>query len=59
MDVSKSVTAEKHLFLRVFVNYIFILDHFKIKVMAPQIPVNFLFGNTKNSKLTNFIYIYI
>ena len=44
-------------FLKLFIDFNFILNHFKIKVMALQIPVNFLFGSTKNFKIGQF-YIY-
>ena len=46
------------MFLELFIKYNLILNHFKIKVVAPQISVNFLFGSTKNFKIGQFdIYL--
>ena len=44
-------------FLEIFIKYNFIFNNFKIKVMEPQISVNFLFDYKKKLKLANFIYL--
>ena len=55
----KMLTPLKNtLFLELFIIYNCILNHFKIKVMAPQISVNFLFGGMENFKIGHF-HIYL
>ena len=45
-------------FLELFITYNFILNYFKIKVMAPQTSVNILYGSTKKFKIGQDYILY-